>query len=316
MGGQSLYIHIGAHKTGTTFIQIFFDRNREWLQRHGFDYPQCCWLESAQHRLALALKGLRDPDTGAVPAFDAELADLKACIAEAAVPNILISSEEFFSLPREAIARLRDGLAEYDVHILAFVRRPDRLFESTYREKVQNPGHPFYGEIDDYLARPEDFARDLNMPEHIGNWADCFGQANIHLARFEDDGPVETVLSMLGLDASDVQIPAVGRYRSVSCQVIELMRLAKARKLDPGRLADVKWAAYEEFPPDEKSLLSIGNRRALLARFEAGLTDMFSKFDMENPYRKDMAREFFGPKYRRASDARIAAQLEEFLQRC
>ena len=56
-----LFIHIGAHKTGTSFVQDLFHRNRDRLARVGLHYPHV-GPNNAHHALAAAWLTMPDLD--------------------------------------------------------------------------------------------------------------------------------------------------------------------------------------------------------------------------------------------------------------
>lgn len=55
---KTIYLHVGTHKTGTTFLQNFLSKNYEALKEQGFDYliSNCIW--NAHHPLGWCFQGM------------------------------------------------------------------------------------------------------------------------------------------------------------------------------------------------------------------------------------------------------------------
>lgn len=73
---KTIYLHIGAHTTGTSSTQQFFTDNRTELARRGYLYPESCNNLAGHHRLVFALRGLDEPTTGGLD-FRDEVQGLK-----------------------------------------------------------------------------------------------------------------------------------------------------------------------------------------------------------------------------------------------
>ena len=124
----TLLLHMGPHKTGSTAIQLFCERNREQLARAGFWYPQTgiCWgqhlmLPATHYRHHPVIpKDMLGGDPQAI--IDAMLDELPTGHA------MLLSSEVFWELfvdfP-DAFAAIQAMLSRsFRVHLM-LVQRPD-----------------------------------------------------------------------------------------------------------------------------------------------------------------------------------------------
>lgn len=280
----SLLVHIGAHKTGTTAIQKSCHSGRRALARAGVIYPRCNWYHYAQHRLAFAMRGMRDPDSDAVPDLEQELAALQAAIAAAPeTARILISSEEFFAAPPAAIARFHAALDGLPTRILAVTRRPDALFLSMYNQNVKSPQNKFQRRIEAFLDDPLKLHRDMNQRGCVENWANTFGDDAILLRRYEDAPPLEMLLAALDLPADLLPAPAPVN-RSVPAEVAEIMRLSKANGIAPELRQDLYRLASEVFADGAEMALPAAARADMLARLAPDLDALFARFGMENTY--------------------------------
>ena len=293
---MKLFIHIGAHKTGTTSIQMAMEDSGLALAEAGFVYPRCAWYHHAQHRLAFALKNMRDPTAGDVPDFETELAGLNRALAESGAANALISSEVFFAQKDEAVARLAEGLKDHQVEIIAFVRRPDELFLSSYNQNAKQPGNRFFKPLERHLEKPQSVTPDIEYFDHIGKWAAHFGKDNVHLAVYEGRDVVDTICEILKIDASRLNKPAAAVNQSVSGKTLELMRHLKAL----GAGADIQKALIMQaaalYPPSSAAgKMPAASRRGILERYAAKNEALFRMLGgRENPYdpaRIDLAEE-------------------------
>ena len=284
---SSLLVHIGAHKTGTTAIQKSCHSGRRGLARAGVIYPRCNWYHYAQHRLAFAMRGMRDPDTNAVPDLQQELAALQDAIAAAPEnAQILISSEEFFAAAPAAIARLHAALAGVQTRILAVTRRPDALFLSMYNQNVKSPQNGFHRRVEAFLEDPLKLHRDMNQRACVENWADAFGDDALLLRRYEDAPPLVMLLETLALPPDLLPAPA-SVNPSVPAAVAEVMRLSKMTGIAAELRADLYMLANEIFAGGAVLALPDATRKIILTRLQPDLEALFARFGMENTYRPE-----------------------------
>lgn len=282
-----LTIHIGPHKTGTTALQTACAAGTRALAKAGVLYPKVCWHTPAQHRLAFAAKARKLPGGGVVPDFDAELRALSTALHNAPLGNALISSEELFACPPEAIARIRDALPGVEVRLLTFLRRPDDFLVSSWNQKIRQPGNGFCAPIRRFVADPLQFAPEIDYAACVSAWADVFGDDAIRLEVYEDGPPLPRTLALLGCDPELLPDPP-GVNRSVPGAVAECMRHAKMAGLSAEvqrKLSDRALAFFADGPAFH---LSGSDRRAVLAALEPANDFLFRRFGRENPFTRDV----------------------------
>src|SRR5262245_26555179 len=95
MAKRLCYIHVGAHKTGTTSIQWFLQENRAELLKDGYFVPESETKRGAHHALAEGLAGL-DVGKHRQPLVARSI----AAIAETPAHAVIISSEALEGLFR------------------------------------------------------------------------------------------------------------------------------------------------------------------------------------------------------------------------
>src|SRR5690606_38518173 len=179
---KTIYIHIGAHKTGTTAIQRFLSMNRDNLKKQGYLYPG---KHNAHHFIPHGLLNktflFSNPDTMTKNVFN-EIRKTKS-------ENILISSEAFEFLKKEDILLLkRDYLNDISVKIIFYVRRQDDLVESQYNAMIK--GHQYKHNFSHFLfdslkTEKNDFKNDFYSI--LETWRDVFGQENIIVRVYEKE---------------------------------------------------------------------------------------------------------------------------------
>jgi len=174
-----LLLHVGPHKTGTTAIQIFCERNRKHLARAGFWYPEV-GIEGAQHLVLPACYFSQHPF---IPEslLGGDPEEIVAVLASerphALTP--LLSSEVFWELLSDRSGAFESVVAllgrRFNVHIVVVERpEPERLWSGIKHRCRQ--GFPT-----DFLVLRGDYRRSMARLVQVGcpviripyNDADC-----------------------------------------------------------------------------------------------------------------------------------------------
>lgn len=278
-----LHLHIGAHKTATTALQRAFAQHRDVLQQAGLLYPQSNRYHFAQHRLAFALRGQRDPGRGDTPDLATELAELQAEISKADARNVLASSEAFMALRKRHLQDLRAGLQGYDLRIIAVVRRQDDYLLSQYNQNAKGVGNGFKRALSEFVADPRSLGREISFDRCITQWEDVFGHDAVTLWRYEDGDIIARMLDHLGLPAD--LIPAQPHVNtSVPARVADLMRLSKRLNLPVAAQRTVLRVASRTFANAPRQSLTAEQRQAILKVFAQENDALFARFGMTNTY--------------------------------
>lgn len=215
---ETLYLHIGLEKTGTTTIQEFLEFNRKALADDGVFLPSVLGYKNHKKLAAYAFKpGDRDiavtssnvgETAEEVSAFRDQLADqLTEEVAAARARIGIISSEDLSRLfDPEEIQRVVDLLRPLcrKLKVVVFVRRQDLLAVSRYYSLVIGGSRDFgvFPETPDGPPRFYDFGR------NIGRWVDIVGQKNVLLSRFPERPKAESFdstrrfLEVVGIDGA------------------------------------------------------------------------------------------------------------------
>lgn len=136
---KRLILHVGQTKAGSTAIQNYLEDQRSRLLEHGFLFPVAGFLRTeplAPTRTpghmglmhALQKNPLAPPEPIAV---------LEAEMAASTFQTLVLSSESLFhDQPEAAIARLGTYFADFDITVVAVLRRQDHWLASRYLEEV------------------------------------------------------------------------------------------------------------------------------------------------------------------------------------
>jgi hypothetical protein len=143
---KTIYMHIGAPKTGTTSIQRYAFDNREALAVRGIWYPR---LEverkslrgtpqtPANHNLLASL--LHGPQSSKAEGLPADLFErVLSEFAASPHPSMLLSAEMLFQgAPKFSREFIPPALADFRLVIICYVRRSDHFVESFYKTAIK-----------------------------------------------------------------------------------------------------------------------------------------------------------------------------------
>lgn len=279
-----LYLHIGAHKTATTTIQGSFWRKRDLLARHGLLYPATNRYHYAQHRLAFALKGQRDPARGDRPDLAEEVAALREAMETAApMRRTFVSSEGLFATPERRLRELRAALDFAEVRVIAVVRRQDDYLLSLYNQNTMQLGNSFTRPLRDHVDNPRGIAREISFLHWLETWRTVFGADAVRLLRYEDRDPLGGMLECLDLPGTLIAAPCRANT-SAPAAAAEAVRLAKRMNLPRPLQSAVFSVAVRLFAGGRMQRLSEADRRRIMTEFAAENEAMFAAFGMENTY--------------------------------
>lgn len=269
---KTLFVHIGAHKTGSTAIQSYFNRHLMILRCLGAD------LEVPRQSSRWFIRKVKNRDI---------MADLKASgddddfttrsgylerIANSRSGKFLISAESFcrharapeYFLPFTSVCRVR---------IVMFLRRQDRYMESFYRQMVKHQGKLVVESTFQayFQKRVEKGPRhqSLNWERCLEPWQEAFGEENITVVPYAEGRGFDSI-SEIGKVLSvpvSIRLP-FGRNEnpSVSCETIEMVRRlsSEGRTLDASRIR----AFDSAVPHPTFAYFTDEQRRAVVASFE------------------------------------------------
>ncbi|MBK5928433.1 hypothetical protein [Rhodobaculum claviforme] len=274
-GRKILFLHIGSHKTATTFLQSSLARNRAALDALGILYPRAGRIHEAHFRLCWELKdpALRDTPLPSLPLWSELLAELDA----APQPVAVLSSEEFgLGLDPTRLEALK---AHHDVRVIFYLRSPDSHMESFYNQFVKDFDTREPRTIETYIAEEGLFF--LDAMRLLRPWMEMFGADAIRLRLFDrahlPDGILADFLRTLGLASwPEFRPPAPSVLHKVSLppDALEYLRISNPW-LDRReghhdfvvRLVEMAKANAEALQETRAGILSLKARQTLRRRF-------------------------------------------------
>lgn len=133
MKSIQLIVHAGLHKTGSSSIQVFCNRQTQCLRESGVLYPNEFNLNGAHHPLV--------PIVSSCDAFQLTqvLAEWKAQCMASGLNKIVVSSEDFEYINAPALRVLRECAesAELDLKAIIYIRPQSDLIESQYSQQTR-----------------------------------------------------------------------------------------------------------------------------------------------------------------------------------
>jgi hypothetical protein len=207
---HTVVLHIGAMKSGTSYIQRNLGANRDVLASQGFLFPGEAWRQQVLGVLDV-LDQTRDGDVvpGSPGAWQ-RLVDEIAAFDGTAV----ISMEFLGPTPAADIQRVVDSLAPADVKVVMTVRDLGRNIPAMWQEGLKNGTswgwteylrdieHP---EDDQQLGHAKKFWRHMNFPFIARKWVRAVGKDHFTLVTVPHPGADPSLLwerfcSVVGLD--------------------------------------------------------------------------------------------------------------------
>ena len=274
---KRLYLHIGPHKTATSFLQGSFAASPDALGKLDLLYPTTGRNYGGHFNLSWALK---DPDFKDLPLEDLPIwAEVMAEIDASPHPAALISAETFgWGVSPDRLAVLHQ---RYDVRVIFYLRSPDSHLESFYNQIVKDFGTKEHRTLEHYAT--EEALGILDTSKILAPWAEMFGRKAINLRLFGKaylpDGILADFLRTLGYASWPDFAPPdsmVQHKVSLPPDALDYLRLsnpylddAKGHHEFVLRLIQLTQQKPEAFHETRAGILSPRARRQIRTRFRA-----------------------------------------------
>ncbi|MBF0169632.1 MAG: hypothetical protein HQK87_00855 [Nitrospinae bacterium] len=276
---STLYVHIGAPKTGSTALQLFFDRNREALRHRFALYPRATARAGGHHDIAfLTGGGYPEWATPQETSLEDLLGELDRELADH-TGDALISSENFYLFPNPKSLEDRllslPSLKGRRVQVIVYLRPQEEVVEAWYNQTVKAQGST--------ATFAESLERDRDLWDYearLKPWADIFGRENIR-ARLYGGGSDSTwdicadFVAWFGISPLGLVFPEVRSNTNLNRDLLEFQRMVNRLPMTPiqkrslqKQLADLSLRTRGSGLFCESSFLSQENRRALRAEYE------------------------------------------------
>ena len=211
---NTLYLHIGTHKTATTTIQHFLAENDELLKTKGYTYPRFPFtypfMGADRNGLFLGTPyldavGVRHKDLE--ENYYQQGMDIVHELFDT-YPNVIISNERlWYDLYRNDGTLMKQLLADaeehgYQIKLIVYVRRQDKYIESFWNEQIKSN----IKETRDLIHYIEGF-KHLKYGKIFSWLGDMAGDENLIMKRFDDvvrgEGILADLMKSVGLELTD-----------------------------------------------------------------------------------------------------------------
>ncbi|MBO9522536.1 MAG: hypothetical protein J7518_13435 [Nocardioidaceae bacterium] len=225
-----LILHVGAPKTGTTYLQRVLWSNRALLAEHGIDLP----LGDRNRQLAAAAQLREAPWAQDLPR--AGWRDLAAAVD--AVPGTAVVSDEV--LCRTAPERIRmflDAIAPgTQVRVVYGARDPGRQVPAMWQHAVRARGQVTFAAYLDRLRDDADapYWQEQDPVHALNRWGAFVKPGEFHLLTVPGPDAEPSLLwqrfaGILGLDPARATLPEGLRNESLGLAETEVLRRLNAR---------------------------------------------------------------------------------------
>lgn len=179
-----VHLHIGAPKTGTTYLQDRLMVNAAHLAEHGVLIPSKNRFVDIDRFHFRAALDLLDQDWGGAPghaegAWDTMVRRIRRAPGTGPV---IVSHEVLAPAAPDKIARAMNDLSDFEVHIVYSARDLGRQLPAAWQESVKQGRKATF---DRFLDRTEEgvtwFARALDLPKVLANWGAKLPPERVHV---------------------------------------------------------------------------------------------------------------------------------------
>jgi hypothetical protein len=186
---RAVYLHIGAPKTGTTYLQDRLTRNAKGLARHGVHFPTRSPLVSPalfQFRAALDLLG---QDWGGAPGHATGSWDALVRRIRRRSGSVIVSHEILAPASPAEVAKAMADLAGSEVHVVYSARDLARQLPAAWQESIKQGRKWGYRRFLNGAERGESwFYRAFDLPTVLQTWGADLPPERVHVVTVPQPG--------------------------------------------------------------------------------------------------------------------------------
>jgi hypothetical protein len=234
-GNRRVYLHVGAPKTGTTYLQDRLFSNVASLKRHGVLVPTAPWWSGRAELHFRAALDLLDQDWGGPPGHAEGAWEQLVSQVQRHQGTVVVSHELLAPAPREVVDRVLRELGPGEVHIVYTARDPARLLPSAWQEAVkQGRGMRFAKFLKRARAGKVWFMQAFDLPSVLGSWGASLPPERLHLVTVPRSGSDPELLwrrfcQVLQVDPGWGPTEPLRRNESMGIPETQLLRLLNRR---------------------------------------------------------------------------------------
>jgi hypothetical protein len=231
----TIYLHIGLHKTGTTYLQNLLRVNREQIRQQQVEFPGGPG-EPVQALAVWDLQGRRPrgSDDSRIPGmWNALVEHVNAC----GLPRALISEERLSLCTLKQAKKIVDSFPGAEVHVIVTARDLGRVAVSAWQETVKNDSTWTWREFADAVRDPEQLvknpARNFWLRQDLEKicelWESVVPAERLHIVTVPVSGSPpdllqERFLSIPGIDPAALTEEPLWNNETVGVAATEVIR--------------------------------------------------------------------------------------------
>lgn len=283
MKKETLYLHVGWSKTGTSAIQAQVQAQKDDFLDKGILYPQALqWPDHSHHPFALAFQGKSGTYHSEMTAAQA-LDKLRLEMAESRASDVLISSElSPFYLDN---SRFNEFVHQHfsDVKVVFTIRPQSDLLLSLFNQLVKDPNVRYSSSLFTLAMRNIGW---LNFYQNIKKWAGAVGPDNVIVISYSD-AIVEDFFHEFSIPVEykgDDESRVVNPSLPIRCLAVLQLRGRKAGdNASFVRIRDDVIALADNIPKDRDRyvLFPVAEQRALDDHFKQGTQLLAQEYGLE-----------------------------------
>ena len=224
---RRFFLHVGAPKTGTTYLQDILWASQRELRRQGFRLP----LKSIDDHfyLTLALRNQLDPQIdprAALTVMDRLRKDVRR-----GSEDLLISHELLAAGTQERVDELMELLADFEVHVVITARDLARQVPAEWQQQVKTRvASPYWGFVNRVVnGRAQHFWSVQAIAGVAARWGRSLPPEQVHIVTVPPPGGstdllLERFCDAVGLRPEGLTLRKARANASLGYEQIELLR--------------------------------------------------------------------------------------------
>lgn len=249
---NTLLIHIGMPKTGTSALQKFLFLNAEKLEPYGWSYPILANENIGPEELLLVELSGNGRDMYTQGVLNNNKAEwnkgIEAALRHLNNKNVIISSEDISEYETDKfIAGVKEKYE--NVRVIIYLRRQDREVESIYKEHIKSAGE--YGTFKEFIASYDSYKPWVDYLSKLNSISQIIGKENLIVRIYEKqqlvgNDTVTDFLSVLSIPLDKDEWIRSGTINpSIGGNYLEINRLINSvQSVDS---IPVSWAVKSDF---------------------------------------------------------------------
>ncbi|HET8561184.1 MAG TPA: hypothetical protein VFL69_11755 [Marmoricola sp.] len=228
-GARRVYLHVGAPKTGTTYLQARLSANVRELGEHGVLVPRTPWWSGRGELHFRAALDLLGEDWGGPPGHARGAWAQLLRRTRGHDGTVVISNELLATASPQIVAQVLADLAG-EVHVVYTIRDLARLLPSAWQEAVkQGRTMRFRRFLDKAHEGDLWFARAFDLPQVLQTWGGSIPPERVHLVTVPRSGADPELLwgrfcGVVGIDPAWAPNTPGRRNESLGVAEIQVLR--------------------------------------------------------------------------------------------